>query len=107
MKSSARTRTTARALAALGHEARLDLYRLLVRAGEEGLIVNDLVAHTGLAASTLGYHLRTLVGAGLVLQERRGKEIVNRADYKAMSRTLGFLTDECCLGVSLVNDDAA
>lgn len=107
MASSRRTRVTARALAALGHEARLEVYRLLVRAGDDGLIVNDIVAHTGLAASTLAHHLRALVGAGLVVQERRGREVVNRADYAAMDRTLGFLTDECCLGVSLVRDGAA
>ena len=107
MATSTHTASAARALAALGHEARLDVYRLLVRAGEDGLIVNDLAAHTALPASTLAHHLRTLVGAGLVLQERRGREVVNRADYDAMNRTLAFLTAECCLGVSLVREDVA
>jgi DNA-binding transcriptional ArsR family regulator len=55
----------------LGHEARLDVYRLLVRAGEDGLIVGDIAAHTKLPLSTLAHHLRTLVLAGLVTQERR------------------------------------
>lgn len=107
MAPSTRTSTTARALAALGHEARLDIYRLLVRAGDDGLIVNDIAAHTGRPASTLAHHLRTLVGAGLVVQERRGREVVSRADYAVMQRTLAFLSDECCLGVSLVREDAA
>ena len=99
--------TTARALAALGHEARLDVYRLLVRAGEKGLIVGDIATHTKLPLSTLAHHLRTLVIAGLVTQERRGREVVNRADFSAMNAALAFLTDECCQGVALVREDAA
>lgn len=99
--------TVARALAALGHEARLDIYRLLVRAGEEGLNVGDIGAHLKMPASTLAHHLSTLVSAGLVIQERRGREVVNRADYDAMRRTVGFLTDKCCTGVSLLTEDAA
>ena len=102
-----RTAATARALAALGHEARLSVYRLLVRAGQEGLIVGDIAGHTGLPLSTLAHHLRQLVAAGLVVQERRGREVVNRADFAAMNRTLAFLTDECCTGVTLVREDAA
>ena len=102
-----RTATTARALAALGHEARLRVYRLLVRAGEDGLIVGDIASHTGLPLSTLAHHLRQLVTAGLVVQEKRGREVVNRADYAAMNATIAFLTDECCAGVRLVVEDAA
>lgn len=101
------TAITAQALAALGHEARLTVYRLLVRAGEPGLIIGDIARHTGLPLSTLGHHLRALVSAGLVTQERRGREVVNRADYAAMDRTLRFLTEECCQGVRLVREDAA
>jgi ArsR family transcriptional regulator, arsenate/arsenite/antimonite-responsive transcriptional repressor len=65
---------TVRALAALGHDARLAIFRLLVQAGEEGLIVGEIGAHLGLAPSTLAHHLNTLV-----IQERRGREVVNRA----------------------------
>ncbi|WP_299622873.1 helix-turn-helix transcriptional regulator [Pelagibius sp.] len=99
--------SVARALAALGHEARLDIYRLLVRAGEEGLNVGDIGDHLKMPASTLAHHLSTLVSADLVIQERRGREVVNRADYDAMRRTVGFLTDKCCTGVSLLTEDAA
>ena len=99
--------SVARALAALGHEARLDVYRLLVRAGDDGLNVGAIASHTGLPLSTLAHHLRGLVGAGLVIRERRGREVVNRADFGAMRRTVGFLTDECCAGVALVPEDAA
>jgi ArsR family transcriptional regulator, arsenate/arsenite/antimonite-responsive transcriptional repressor len=102
-----KTAITARALAALGHEARLDVYRLLVRSGEDGLIVGDIASHTKLPLSTLAHHLRTLVSAGLVTQERRGREVVNRADFAAMSAALSFLTAECCQGVALTREDAA
>ena len=97
----------ARALAALGHEARLAIYRLLVRAGADGLNVGEIAQHLKLPASTLAHHLSTLVAAGLVLQERQGREVVNRADYEAMRRTVGFLTDKCCTGVSLSRDHKA
>lgn len=101
------SQTIARALAALGHEARLDVYRLLVRAGDDGLIVSDIAEHTKLPLSTLAHHLRTLVSAGLVTQERRGREIVNRADFATMGTALSFLTAECCQGVALIRQDAA
>ncbi|WP_298434007.1 helix-turn-helix transcriptional regulator [uncultured Jannaschia sp.] len=107
MTDDDRTAATAAALAALGHAARLDVFRLLVRAGHDGLIVGDIAAHTDLPLSTLAHHLRTLVAAGLVQQERRGREVVNRADYARMTAALGFLTEECCHGVSLVREDAA
>lgn len=102
------TSPDARALAALGHDARLSIFRLLVRAGEEVLRVGDIGAHLGLAPSTLAHHLSTLVEAGLVLQERHGREVINRADYPAMRRVLDFLTSECCAGVTLQRgEDAA
>ena len=90
---------TARALAALGHETRLAVFRLLVRAGEAGLNAGDIAAHMEMPASTLAHHLSTLANAGLVLQRRRGREIVSRADYAAMRATVSFLTAECCTGV--------
>lgn len=82
----------ARALAALGHEARLAVFRLLVRAGRDGLSVGDLVSRMDLPASSLSHHLRALVAAGLVAQERRGRLVINRADFEAMNRTVGFLS---------------
>ncbi|HET7410643.1 MAG TPA: metalloregulator ArsR/SmtB family transcription factor [Paracoccaceae bacterium] len=101
------TATVARSLAALGHETRLSVYRLLVRAGHDGLNVGEIGAQLGMPPSTLAHHLRALVDAGLVMQERRGREVVNRADYEAMQRTVSFLTSECCAGVKLTREDAA
>jgi DNA-binding transcriptional ArsR family regulator len=86
-------------LAALGHEARLRVFRLLVKAGPDGLPVGEIVRHLGLAPSTLAHHLGALVQAGLVAQERRGRETVNRADFAAMRGLLTFVESECCAGV--------
>ncbi len=107
LNADPRTENTARALAALGHPARLDVFRLLVRAGNDGLIVGDIALHTSLPLSTLAHHLRALVTAGLVNQERRGREIINTVNFDAMTRTLGFLTDECCHGVAIRKVDVA
>ena len=91
----------ARALAALGHEARLSIFRTLVKAGDDGLRVGDIGAHLGLAPSTLAHHLSALVDAGLVVQDKQGREVFNRVDFPAMHRVLGFLTSECCAGVTI------
>ena len=99
--------TTARALAALGHDARLSIFRLLVKAGNAGLRVGDIGEHLGLAPSTLAHHLSTLVDSGLVLQEKQGREVFNRVDFPTMNRLIGFLTSECCVGVSLRSEEDA
>lgn len=97
----------AKSLAALGHEVRLAVFRLLVKAGPDGLSVGEIGAHMAVPASTLAHHLGAMVDAGLVVQERRGRTVINRADYAAMHRTVAYLTDECCTGVTLARDDAA
>ncbi len=101
------TSPNARALAALGHDARLGIFRLLVKAGHDGLRVGDIGEHRGLAPSTLAHHLSALVDAGLVVQEKRGREVFNRVDYAAMERLVAFLTSECCAGVTLTRDEDA
>lgn len=90
-------------LAALGNRTRLRLYRLLVRAGEDGLNVGELQRLLDVPASTLAHHLGALARAGLVLQERRGREVVSRADYATMNALVGYLTDQCCQGVRLTD----
>lgn len=90
--------SAARCLAALGNETRLRLYRLLVRAGRDGLNVGEAQRRLGVPASTLAHHIAALVGAGLVTQERRGREVVCRADYDAMIGVVTFLTEACCAG---------
>ena len=93
------TSPIAKSLAALGHDARLSVFRLLVKAGEEGLSVGEISQHLELAPSTLAHHLRALVNAGLVEQEKQGREVINRTDFAAMQQTVDFLTSKCCEGV--------
>jgi ArsR family transcriptional regulator len=102
-----KTNEIVRSLSALGHDARLEIYRLMVQAGEDGLNVGEIGVHLKIPASTLAHHLSTLVAAGLVIQERRGREVVSRADYMAMRRTVAFLTENCCVGVNMTTEDAA
>ncbi len=89
--------TAASALAALGHEARLEIFRALVRAGDAGLAVHEVQERLGgIPRSTLAHHLGMLVQAGLVLQAKEGAAVISRADYDAMHALVGYLSDECC-----------
>lgn len=90
--------TAARALAELGNITRLQIVRLLVQAGGEGLAIGELQARLGLPASTLAFHLRGLVTAGLVAQQRQGRVIRCTPRYAALRETLAFVTEQCCAG---------
>ncbi|WP_376703764.1 metalloregulator ArsR/SmtB family transcription factor [Mesorhizobium sp. ISC25] len=83
-------------LEALGSPTRLQLYRTLVRAGDEGLPVGRIQDRLGIAASTLSHHLKRLVDTGLVSQERQATTLICRANYPAMNGLIGYLADECC-----------
>lgn len=96
--------TASSALGALGHEARLHIFRLLVQAGHDGLVVGTIGQHVGLPASTLAHHLKSLAEAGLIVQEKRGREVFSRANFDAMDRLLAFLTEACCAGVETVGE---
>ena len=82
--------------AAMGSEARLEVLRCLIRAGEPGLTVGDIQARTGMAPSTLAHHLKFLAGADLILQEKVGRAVTNRADFKRLETLAGFILSECC-----------
>ncbi|MBK8160929.1 MAG: helix-turn-helix transcriptional regulator [Rhodospirillaceae bacterium] len=86
----------AQQLASLGNPLRLELYRALVRAGEDGLACGTLQDKLGIAASTLSHHIRHLMEAGLIRQERQGTTLVCHAVYPAMQSLVGYLVDECC-----------
>ncbi len=83
-------------LEALGNPTRLQLYRTLVRAGDEGLPVGSIQDKLDLPASTLSHHLKRLVDTGLVTQERRATTLICRAHYPGMQALIGYLADECC-----------
>lgn len=83
-------------LEALGNPTRLKIYRMLVRAGAEGLPVGRLQAKLDAAASTLSHHIKSLVIVGLVTQTREGTTLVCHANYEIMRDLLGFMVEECC-----------
>jgi len=85
-------------LSALAHAHRLNLFRLLVQAGDEGMAVGELAEVTSMAGATLTNHLNILRRAGLVADERRGRVIQCRACYPQMNALLDFLTENCCAG---------
>ena len=91
---------TALMLAALGNEYRLRIFRLLVRAGDDGLNVGSLLEKIDIPASTLSHHIAALRQAGLVSQRREGREIFNSANYENMDGLVSFLTDNCCADAS-------
>lgn len=83
-------------LEALGNPTRLQLYRTLVRAGEEGLPVGRIQEKLNIPASTLSHHLKRLLDTALVSQERQATTLICRAHYPAMQSLIGYLADECC-----------
>ena len=89
---------TADRLAALGNPTRLRIFRLLVKAGHDGMPVGAIQAELGLPASTLSHHLRHLVSVALVTQERSGVTLICRAKYTVMQELIDVLTEECCAG---------
>jgi DNA-binding transcriptional ArsR family regulator len=90
--------TAAKRLAELGNRTRLEIFRLLVRAGQQGLTIGEIQARLAVPASTLAFHLRGLVGAGLVEQQRDGRKVWCRARYDVLNGVLAFLKEECCVG---------
>ncbi len=87
-----------RRLSALAQDSRLAVFRLLVRAGPEGMAAGDIARGLGLAPNTLSAQLTVLANAGLIRSRRDGRSIVYAADYDAMSALLVFLMDDCCQG---------
>jgi DNA-binding transcriptional ArsR family regulator len=84
------------ALAALAHEYRLAIYRLLVEQGPSGLAAGAIGERVGLQPSSLTFHLQALQRAGLISQQRASRQLIYSADYAVMSGLVGYLTDNCC-----------
>ncbi|KUJ76546.1 ArsR family transcriptional regulator [Ruegeria marisrubri] len=88
--------TAAAGFAAMGSEARLQVLKTLVRAGEAGLTVGEIQERTGIAPSTLAHHLKFLAAGGLVEQEKAGRSTINRARFDELRNLAEFILGECC-----------
>ncbi|HEY1394456.1 MAG TPA: metalloregulator ArsR/SmtB family transcription factor [Methylibium sp.] len=87
-----------RSLAALAQGARLRVFRALVVAGSRGMTPGVMAEGSGIPPATLSFHLKELMNAGLVTQERLGRNLVYRASFEHMNALLGYLTENCCQG---------
>jgi DNA-binding transcriptional ArsR family regulator len=84
------------ALGALAQDSRLQVYRLLVQAGPQGLAATQIAERLGVPANTLSFHLKTLSHAELVQSRQAGRFIYYSTNYEQMNALLGFLTENCC-----------
>jgi len=85
-------------LSALAHPGRLEVFRLLVKAGPGGIAAGEIARTTGSLANTLSTNLNILAGAGLVSSRREGRSIIYAAAYDRMRDLLAFLMEDCCAG---------
>jgi DNA-binding transcriptional ArsR family regulator len=86
------------ALAALAQDTRLDVFRLLVQAGPEGMPAGQIGERLHLPSATLSFHLNQLRHAGLVTFRREGRSLIYATEYAAMNGLLAYLTENCCQG---------
>ena len=86
------------ALAALAQEHRLEVYRILVQAGPEGMAAGEVASALGIAPNTLSFHFDRLRHSGLVSVARHGRSLIYAARYETMNNLLGYLTENCCGG---------
>jgi ArsR family transcriptional regulator len=86
------------ALAALAQDNRLDVFRLLVEAGPEGMPAGGVATALDLAPNTLTFHFDRLRTAGLVAVRREGRSMIYAAQFETMNSLIGYLTDNCCGG---------
>ena len=86
------------ALSALAQDNRLDIYRLLVQAGPEGMAAGEVATALAIAPNTLSFHFDRLRHAGLVSVARQGRSLIYAARYETMNNLLGYLTENCCSG---------
>jgi ArsR family transcriptional regulator, arsenate/arsenite/antimonite-responsive transcriptional repressor len=86
------------ALAALAQPVRLRIFRALVVVGPAGLTPGPMAAGLGISSATLSFHLKALMHAGLVTQQRDGRFLIYRAAFGRMNALLAYLTENCCQG---------
>ncbi len=90
--------TVIEGLAALAHETRLDVFRLLVQAGPAGLPAGDLAEALDVPPQTLSFHLKELSRAGLATSVRQGRSIIYQPAFGQMTALLDYLMEDCCGG---------
>ena len=90
--------TAVTALGALAQDNRLDVFRLLVRAGQKGMPAGAVASALGLAPNTLSFHFDRLRQAGLVTCTRDGRSLIYAARFETMNALLDYLTENCCAG---------
>lgn len=95
-----------KSLAALAQPVRLRVYRDLVVAGPAGLTPTRLAQDLGVTPSVLSFHLKELLHAGLVSQERASRHLIYRAAFERMNGLLAYLTDNCCQGADCAVEPA-
>ncbi len=87
-----------KALSALAQESRLNAFRLLVRAGKEGMAAGEISERLDVPPATLSFHLKELAAANLIIQRRDGRSIIYMLNAGEMSSLMEFLTHDCCQG---------
>jgi len=95
-------RLAAAALSALAHEGRLAVFRMLVKAGSNGLPAGEIANRLDVPANTLSANLNLLSHAGLIQSRREGRSIIYSAAYERMAALLGFLMEDCCQGAPAI-----
>ena len=88
----------AQCLEALGSTPRLRIYRLLVQAGPDGMVVGELQSELDMPGSTLSHHLSKLVKNSLVRQERESRMLICKVNFEHMESVMGFMLENCCKG---------
>jgi len=92
------TKAAVTSLAALAQDSRLAIFRVLVQAGPAGLAAGRISELTGIAPSSLSFHLKELSHADMVSSQQAGRFVIYTANFSTMNALLGFLTDNCCGG---------
>jgi DNA-binding transcriptional ArsR family regulator len=91
-------RTAITVFESLSSGVRLDVFRMLVRMGQEGMVAGDIATTLGVPPTNLSFHLKALTHAGLVTATQEGRFQRYRANLTLMSELIAYLTEECCAG---------
>ena len=87
------------ALSALAHDSRLQVHRLLVQAGEQGLSAGVIAEELGMPSSSLSFHLAHMLAAEMVVQRREGRSLIYTINFECMDALMAYLQENCCKGV--------